>query len=71
MTDTAAKLAHLLPHWAEHNDAHVQTFRDWARRARGEGLDAVAAALDEAVQQVELATEALSRAAGALPPPSR
>lgn len=27
------KLKHLLTHWAEHNDAHVKTYSEWAEKA--------------------------------------
>ncbi len=68
MQDTAAKLAHLVPHWVEHNEAHQGTFRQWAERARREGLDAVADALEEAIACIGQANLALGRAAAALPP---
>ena len=31
------KLKHLLKHWIEHNDAHVNTYTEWAEKA--EALD--------------------------------
>ena len=31
------KLKHLLQHWAEHNDAHVQTYNEWADKAASLG----------------------------------
>lgn len=68
MKDTAAKLAHLLPHWVEHNEAHEETFRQWGERARGEGFGAVADALDEAIRCIQGANRALGAAAAALPP---
>ncbi|MEW6600825.1 MAG: hypothetical protein AB1499_07630 [Nitrospirota bacterium] len=27
------KLKHLLEHWIEHNDAHIQTYKEWAAKA--------------------------------------
>ena len=32
MTDLE-KLKHLLKHWLEHNDAHINTYSEWANRA--------------------------------------
>ena len=32
MTDLE-KLKHLLGHWMEHNDAHVNTYTEWAEKA--------------------------------------
>ncbi|KPJ99251.1 MAG: hypothetical protein AMK71_10045 [Nitrospira bacterium SG8_35_4] len=31
------KLRHLLKHWMEHNDAHVSTYDEWARKAAAMG----------------------------------
>ena len=27
------KLKHLIEHWIEHNEAHVNTYREWASKA--------------------------------------
>lgn len=58
-----SRLAHLLPHWVEHNDAHLETYRLWAERAREAGLNRVAEALGEAIRAVESANASLRRAA--------
>jgi len=55
------KLAHLLHHWIEHNEAHAATYREWAERAEAEGLPA-AGALREAIEAVAAANGALQRA---------
>jgi superoxide dismutase len=31
------KLKHLLTHWAEHNDAHVKNYEEWAEKAEALG----------------------------------
>ena len=31
--DELSKLKHLLHHWAEHNDEHAETYRQWAEKA--------------------------------------
>jgi hypothetical protein len=36
MTDLD-KLRHLLKHWMEHNDAHVNTYDEWARKTEAMG----------------------------------
>lgn len=59
------KLAHLLHHWIEHNEAHAATYREWAQLAEAEGLPA-AGALREAVEAVAAANGALRRAEEAL-----
>ncbi|MBI5442990.1 MAG: hypothetical protein HY900_17470 [Deltaproteobacteria bacterium] len=60
--DVLDKLHHLLPHWIEHNESHVATFREWSERAEQGGAGAAAAALREAIRSVEAANEALRRA---------
>jgi hypothetical protein len=64
--DTAARLEHLLAHWVEHNDAHKQTYREWAEKASEEGLIDAAQQLGEAVRAVETANGHLRAAAQAL-----
>ncbi len=67
MSETESKLAHLLPHWVEHNDAHLDGYRKWADRARQDGLDAVAEELDAAIENIGRANDALRRARERLP----
>jgi rubrerythrin len=31
------RLRHLLEHWIEHNNAHIRTYSEWARKAEGLG----------------------------------
>ena len=59
---TAEKLRQLIPHWREHNEAHAQSFLEWADKARAEGLAEVADAIGDAVRAVERANEALAKA---------
>ena len=66
MADTVAKLQHLLPHWVEHNASHLESFRQWQQRARDQGLEAVADALEETVEAAQCADAALRRAAAAV-----
>ena len=68
MSETAPRLAHLLPHWAEHNASHLETYRTWAERARAAGLEACGRALSEAVAAAEAVGDALGKAVEALPP---
>ncbi len=65
--EVAEKLHHLLLHWVEHNEAHLETYREWAERAQGEGLETAAAQLREAIQAVEAANRALRTASEKLP----
>jgi hypothetical protein len=45
------KLAKLLDHWAQHNEAHARTYREWAARARDAGLAPVADHLESAADR--------------------
>lgn len=36
------KINKLLEHWIKHNDDHAATYREWADRARKEGMNDVA-----------------------------
>jgi rubrerythrin len=36
MTDLE-RLKHLLEHWAEHNEEHVNTYTEWAKKAEASG----------------------------------
>lgn len=45
------KLKHLLHHWAEHNDEHAETYREWAARAASLGNKDLAAVLESLFQE--------------------
>jgi len=64
--DNLAKLAVLLPHWAEHNAEHAEEFRDWANRAEQAGHPEVAQHVRIAAEALEQADTALSAALDAL-----
>ena len=64
--DISQKLKQLLPHWAEHNEAHAKSYSDWGRQAKEAGLTEVARSIGEAVALIEDANRALERAKDAL-----
>lgn len=41
------KLRHLLGHWIEHNDAHIETYREWASKAGALGEHELSDVLDQ------------------------
>ena len=45
------KLRHLLHHWAEHNDEHAETYREWAAKAASLGKTDLAAVLERLSQE--------------------
>jgi hypothetical protein len=65
--DTSARLHHLLTHWVEHNEAHAQTYREWAEKAEEEGLTAASERLLDAIRAVDSANACLRDAKSALP----
>jgi hypothetical protein len=52
--ETADRLTHLLPHWIEHNKAHVEQLAEWVEKARFAGMseiaDSIGAAMDALLQ---------------------
>ncbi len=44
----ADRMERLLDHWLDHNADHAATYREWAEKARENGLEAVAEQLEEA-----------------------
>jgi hypothetical protein len=42
------KLIKLLEHWIKHNESHVETYRDWAQKAKADNMDKVSALIEEA-----------------------
>lgn len=66
MAETEEGLSHLLSHWVDHHEAHLENYRVWADRAREAGLNLVAEALDRAVTAGAETARALRDAAEAL-----
>lgn len=65
MTDKD-KLAHILHHWIEHNDAHAEEYRRWADTAGREGLDEVQTHIKDAIRCIEEANSSLHKAKKAI-----
>ena len=61
MTDKD-KLAHILHHWIEHNEAHIEEYKKWATTAEKEGLKEVNRYIREAIKGVEQANASLRNA---------
>ncbi len=60
------KLAHLLPHWIEHNTSHAEQFEEYAGRAREVGLAAIAGHIEAAAKAIRESSEQLAEARSAL-----
>ena len=56
------KLAHLMGHWIEHNEAHTEEYRKWAEVAKEDGLTDVSEAIYKAISKVNEITRILEDA---------
>ena len=60
--DERAKLMTLLNYWIEHNKEHSQEFREWAGKAKGFGESEAGEDMLRATQEMDKASQILSRA---------
>ena len=60
--DERAKLKTLLNYWIEHNKEHSQEFREWASKAKVLGEAQACEEMLRAAQEMDKASESLSRA---------
>ncbi len=60
--DERAKLKTLLNYWVEHNKEHSQEFREWAGKAKVFGETQAYEEMLQAAQDMDKASESLSRA---------
>lgn len=58
MTDKD-KLAHILHHWIEHNEAHIEEYKKWANIAEKEGLEEIHKNIMRAIKGIDDANESL------------
>lgn len=61
-----SRLAHLLPHWIEHNASHAEQFEEYASQARAEGFESVAGHIEAAARAIRQSNEELERARKAM-----
>jgi hypothetical protein len=60
--EIAERLAHLLPHWIEHNQAHADQLREWAVKVRSAGLGEIADSIGAAANAIRQANTKLTQA---------
>ena len=65
--DLKSRLAHLVPHWIEHNESHAEQFEERAAEARAAGLEEVAASIEAAARLLRAANGELNEAQTLLP----
>ena len=46
------KLPIVIKHWIEHNESHIEEYRQWSQKAEEMGLDAVKARITEAMDEI-------------------
>ncbi len=56
------KLKHLLEHWMEHNEDHVKTYSEWARKAESFGNKELSGILDQIAGESRKLDELFKRA---------
>ena len=61
------KMKKMIAHWIRHNADHVDTYRDWAKRARDQHMDAVADQLDGAAREAEKLNATFEQALSQIP----
>ena len=52
-------ISHLIEHWIEHNESHIQNFKEWAQKAKKDGFLEASEDILEAVDKIEEASEYL------------
>ena len=57
-----AKLRTLISYWMEHNKEHSQEFREWAEKVKAMGEAEAGEDMLQAAQEMDKASEILSRA---------
>ncbi|WP_229390878.1 hypothetical protein [Methanosarcina sp. DH2] len=55
-------LSHLIEHWIEHNESHIQSFREWALKAKKDGFLEASEDISEAANKIEEANKRLNKA---------
>lgn len=55
------KLTRMVEHWIGHNGDHERSYRDWALRAKKNGMEEAGLLLEEAADGVRLQNQGLQR----------
>ena len=60
--DDREKLPIIIKHWIEHNESHIEEYRQWAQKAGEMGLDAAKSRITEAMEAIEQSNSILKEA---------
>ena len=64
--DEREKMPIIIKHWIEHNESHIEEYRQWAEKAGEMGLDSVKARITEAMDEIIRSNSRLGEALQAL-----
>ena len=56
------KLPIVIKHWIEHNESHIEEYRQWAGKAGEMGLDGIKAWITKAIKAMEQSDSILKEA---------
>jgi len=57
------KMIKLLEHWIQHNKDHMESYMDWAAKAREKNFPKAASLIEEAADMTDLISEKFKKAA--------
>jgi len=64
--DQKKKLSVIIEHWIEHNEAHMDEYKRWARTAGELGFDSVKAEIEGAMEKISQSNQHLNGALKAM-----
>ena len=50
--DDREKMPIIIKHWIEHNESHIEEYRQWAEKAGGMGLEGIKTRITEAMDEI-------------------
>ena len=59
-------LSHLIEHWIEHNETHIENYMEWAQKAKLDGFLEASENMLDAANKIKETNEYLSKAKAGL-----
>ena len=60
--DDREKMPIIIKHWIEHNESHIEEYRQWAEKAGEMGLDGIKSRITEAMEAMAQSNSILKEA---------
>jgi hypothetical protein len=60
--DDREKMPIIIKHWIEHNESHIEEYRQWAEKAGEMGLDGIKSRITEAIDEIIRSNSSLEEA---------